>query len=116
MLPQYTVVHELTFQENCVLTTGNWFIDKFHLWCGIPLLWNIIYWLLVLLITVIISIKYRKGWKLLLLNLVVAMGLWFFFRIFLILLFVKEGLLYQNEIGEQIKYIFLQPISFFARF
>lgn len=100
----------LTFQEACTLATGNWFIDKFNLWCGMPLSWKVICWSLIFLLAAMVLIKWSKNWKKALLIISIGIGLWAIFKVSLILLFLKEGLLQSGEIGEQIKYSPLGPI------
>jgi hypothetical protein len=106
------LIDALIFQEDCWLATGNWLIDRFHLWCGLPFLWVVVYWLLITLLAIVFFLK-KRNWKLLALIVLLGLGLWLVFRILLALLFVKEGLLQQSEIGEEIKFILLRPIDIY---
>lgn len=91
---------------DCLLASGNWFIDTFHLQCGIATEWKVAYWIAVFAVAILLARKNQHYWKRGLLVILAGLLVWLGLRIIIAFLFVKVGLYTNNDFWDSLRYIF----------
>jgi len=104
----------ITFDEACGLPIGNYLIDTFRLWCGIPLWFTVVFVVLSLLLLIYVWTK-KHNYRYLIFTAISLFIFWKIIRIFLVLLFFKTGLLVSSELTEMIIKAILSPIGFYIK-
>lgn len=81
----------ITFEEACRLTTGNPFIDKLELACGLPAWFISTYWaVVVILFLILLARKVGKHWIIILA--VIGVGGWWLIQVIVKSLLSRVGL------------------------
>jgi len=103
------ILDEPPINFECLLVTGDRFVDTYHIQCGFPLNLFLIYWLVIFFMGIIVAKISRKVWVF---PAVVICGfvIYLFINIKVVSVGIDHGYILKREFWGQVSHLILSPI------